>query len=222
MNPESDAPSTEPLHLTPVSVVVREYGPWPDAEKVGGVTYDGQHVWLATGKALIAVDAATGAVVRTLPVLADAGTAFDGKHLFQLVSGRIQKLDRDTGEVLASIPAPDHASGLAWAEGSLWVGSYRGREIHQLDPDSGQVLRRIVSDRFVTGVTWTNGELWHATLEDDRSELRRVDTQSGRVLERIAMPEGVVVSGLESDGADAFFCGAGPNPKVRLMRRPKR
>jgi hypothetical protein len=36
------------------------------------------------------------------------------------------------------------------------------------------------------------------------------------------MPEGVGVSGLESDGADQFFCGGGSSGKIRAVRRPGR
>jgi hypothetical protein len=35
------------------------------------------------------------------------------------------------------------------------------------------------------------------------------------------MPAGVGVSGLESDGADTFFCGGGASAKLRVVRRPK-
>jgi glutamine cyclotransferase len=122
---------------------------------------------------------------------------------------------------LATIAAPtDDSSGLAWADGSLWVGAYRNRKIHQVDPASGAVLRTIDSDRFVTGVTWVDGELWHGTWEGDASELRRVDPASGEVRERLEMPAGAGVSGLESDGADRFFCGGGTRATLRVVRRP--
>ena len=125
--------------------------------------------------------------------------------------------------MLATIPAPAGGdSGLAWAEGTLWVGQYRNRKIHQIDPQTGAVLRTIESNRFVTGVTWVDGELWHGTWEGDASEVRRVDPQSGKVLERLEMPPGVAVSGLESDGGDRLFCGGGSSGKVRVVRRPKR
>jgi glutamine cyclotransferase len=126
--------------------------------------------------------------------------------------------------VLASIPAPGGGgdSGLAWAEGSLWVGVYRERKIHQIDPETGKVLRTIQSNRFVTGVTWVDGELWHGTWEADESDLRRIDPQTGQVLETIEMPDGIAVSGLESNGSDRFFCGGGNSGKVRAVRRPKR
>ncbi|TAM47592.1 MAG: hypothetical protein EPN61_04430 [Burkholderiaceae bacterium] len=203
--------------------IVREYGPFPGAGSVAGVTHDGQRVWAATGAALIAFDPASGETTRTLDVGCDAGTAFDGKHLYQIAEARIDKIDPASGKVVASIPAPGHGSdsGLAWAEGSLWVGQYRDRKVHQIDPKTGAVLRSIESNRFVTGVTWVDGELWHATWEGDESELRRIDPHSGAVLERLAMPQGTNVSGLESDGADLFYCGAGSSAKVRAVRRPK-
>src|SRR6476646_739245 len=204
--------------------IVREYGPFPGADRVGGVTYDGHDVWIAAGDKLIAFDPASGKTLRSIDVAAHAGTAFDGQHLFQLAEDRIQKIDPKTGRVLATIPAPGHGgdSGLTWAEGTLWVGQYRDRKIHQIDPATGAILRTIESNRFVTGVTWVEGELWHATWEGEESELRRVDPETGEVLERIEMPTGVNVSGLESDGGDQFFCGGEKSGKVRAVRRPRR
>ena len=204
--------------------IIREYGPFPGVENIGGVTYDGQYVWFASGDRLNAVDPASGTAQRSLDVAAHAGTAFDGRHLFQIAEDRIQKIDPQTGSVLATIPAPGGGgdSGLAWAEGSLWVGHYRERKIHQIDPETGAVIRTIESNRFVTGVTWVDGELWHATWEGDESELRRIDPGTGEVLESLDMPAGMGVSGLESDGGDRFFCGGGNSAKVRAVRRPKR
>ena len=204
--------------------IVREYGPFAGAQTVHGVSHDGRNVWAATGERLVAFDPASGEPTRTLELACDAGTAFDGKHLYQIAEARIDKIDPVTGQVLASIPAPGHGydSGLTWAEGSLWVGEYRDRKIHQIDPDTGAVLRTIESNRFVTGVTWVDGELWHGTWEADESEIRCVDPQSGAVLERLQMPRGTGVSGLEWDGADLFYAGGGDSGTVRAVRRPKR
>ena len=203
--------------------VIREYGPFPNAERVHGVSYDGRHVWFASGEKLNAFDPSSGKAFRSIDVAADAGTAFDGQHLFQIAEDRIQKVDPETGTVISSIPAPPGSnSGLAWAEGTLWVGRYRDRKIYQLDPETGEILRTIESNRFVTGVTWVDGELWHATWEGDDSDLRRVDPRTGEVLERLEMPAGMGVSGLESDGGDRFFCGGGSTGKVRAVRRPRR
>jgi glutamine cyclotransferase len=204
--------------------IIREYGPFPGVDKVAGVTYDGRQVWFASGDKLNALDPASGNTVRSIDVAAHAGTAFDGRHLFQIAEDRIQKIDPVTGRVLGTIPAPAGGgdSGLAWAEGSLWVGHYRERKIHQIDPETGAVLRSIESNRFVTGVSWVDGELWHATWEGDESELRRIDPRTGEVLEALEMPAGANVSGLESDGADRFYCGGGDTGKVRAVRRPRR
>ena len=201
--------------------ILSEYGPFPDVDRVNGVTFDGRHVWFASGDRLNALDPASGQTARSIDIAAHAGTAFDGQHLFQIAEDRIQKIDPDTGRVLATIPAPGGGdSGLAWAEGTLWVGQYRERKIHQVDPDTGAILRTIESNRFVTGVSWVDGELWHGTWEADESELRRVNPDTGEVLEQLAMPPGVGVSGLESDGGDRFFCGDGGNGRVRAVRRP--
>jgi glutamine cyclotransferase len=204
--------------------IVREYGPFPGVDHIHGVTYDGRQVWFATGDKLNALDPDSGEALRSIDVVAHAGTAFDGQHLFQIAEDRIQKIDPESGRVIATIPAPGGGadSGLAWAEGSLWVGQYRERKIHQIDPQTGAILRTIESNRFVTGVTWVDGELWHGTWEGDESELRRIDPRTGEVLERLAMPSGVGVSGLESDGGDRLFCGGGNSGKLRAVRRPKR
>ena len=204
--------------------IVREYGPFPGTDRVHGVTCDGRLVWYAAGDSLNAIDPESGHVVRSIDVAAHAGTAFDGQYLFQLAEDRIQKIDPHSGRVVASIPAPGGGgdSGLAWAEGTLWVGQYRERRIHQVDPDTGAILRTIESNRFVTGVTWVDGELWHGTWEGDESDVRRVDPGTGDVLERIEMPTGAGVSGLEADGGDRFYCGGGGSGTVRAIRRPTR
>ena len=201
--------------------IVREYA-FDGVDAVAGVTHDGQHVWAATGNALLAFDPASGATTRRIEQPCDAGTAFDGKHFWQIAEKRIAKIDAASGRVLGSIPAPGNggASGLAWAEGSLWVGQHRDRRIHQVDPASGAIVRTIESDRFVTGVTWVDGQLWHGTWEGEDSELRRIDPADGTVLERLEMPPGTGVSGLESDGGDLFYCGGGGSGKVRAVRRP--
>ena len=208
---------------TRAAEIVREYGPFDGADHIHGVTRDGQRVWAATGSRLVAFDPESGQATRTLDCASDAGTAFDGTHLYQIAEARIDQIDPATGTVLASIPAPGGGrdSGLAWAEGSLWVGQYRDRKIHRIDPETGAILRTIESNRFVTGVTWVDGELWHGTWDGDESDIRRIDPASGVVLERLEMPPGSGVSGMESDGAGLFYCGGGPSGKVRAVRRPK-
>ncbi|WP_298728588.1 PQQ-binding-like beta-propeller repeat protein [uncultured Ferrovibrio sp.] len=204
--------------------IIREYGPFPGIETVHGLTFDGRNVWFASGDKVIALDPDSGQTMRAIEVPADAGTAFDGQYLFQIAEKVIQKIDPKNGKVLATIPAPGNGcdSGLAWAEGTLWVGEYQARKIHQIDPETGAVLRSIESNRFVTGVTWVDGELWHGTWEGDESELRRIDPQTGKVMESIGMPAGTGVSGLEADGRDRFYCGGGRSGKVRAVRRPHR
>jgi len=207
---------------TSTAKILREYGPFEGVDTVHGLTFDGQHVWFATGGALKALDTKSGTAGRSIDVAAAAGTAFDGKYLFQIANGHIQKIDPTTGSVVATIPAPSHdgCSGLAWAEGSLWVGQYRDRLIHQVDPETGKVLRTIASNRYVTGVTWVDGEFWHGTWEEGASDLRRLDPETGEVLETIEMPPETAVSGLESNGEDRFFCGGSSSGLIKVVAWP--
>lgn len=200
--------------------IIREYGPFPGIDAVHGVSFDGSRIWLASGDKLNALDPTSGKLAQTLDITADAGTAFDGQYLYQIAGDSICKIDPSNGRQLATIPVPDRGcSGLAWAEGSLWVGGYQNRRIHRLDPNTGEVISTIESNRFVTGVTWLDGELWHGTWEENESELRRVDHHTGNVLESIHMPPDVGVSGLESNGRDRFYCGGGNSGKVRVALR---
>ena len=204
--------------------IVREFGPFADAPLVHGVTFDGKHVWFAAGGALRAFDPASGKDVRVIDVASHAGTAFDGRYFYQIADALIQKVDPVTGAVISTIPSPGKGldSGLTWAEGTLWVGQYRDKKIHQIDPQTGAILRTVESDRFVTGVTWVDGEFWHGTWEGEQSDIRRIDPETGKVLTRLTLPEGVGVTGLESDGANLFYAGGGPSGKVCAVRRPKR
>jgi outer membrane protein assembly factor BamB len=219
----SDRSDTDDARVEPAEIV-REYGPFPGAGRIHGVSHDGERVWFAASNKLHALDPASGQLVRVLEAACDAGTAFDGKHLFQIASGRINKIDPETGRVIASIPAPGHGddAGLAWADGSLWVGQHHARTIYQIDPETGAIRRTIESNRFVTGVTWVDGELWHGTWEGGASEVRRVDPESGEVLARLELTCGAYVTGLESDGRDLLYCGGGDSGKVRAVRRPRR
>ena len=213
-----ESPTEEPAQI------VREYGPFPGVRQVHGVSFDGSLVWFASGEKLQAFEPVSGRVVRALDVTCDAGTAFDGRHLFQIAGDRIHKIDPVTGAILSTIPAPGggRASGLAFGEGTLWVGRYDDRKIHQIDPGTGAILRTIDSNRFVTGVTWVDGELWHGTWEGDDADIRRVDPETGKVLTRLAMPRGTAVSGLESDQGDLFYAGDGKSGRVRAVRKPRR
>jgi hypothetical protein len=223
VSPGQGGVNAPPPPAAQAAEIVCEFGPFPGVDNVSGVSYDGQQVWLATGDKLNAFDPASGKMLRSIGVPARAGTAFDGQHLYQIGGGRIQKIDPETGRVLSTIPTPgDSCSGLAWAEETLWVGLYEERKIAQIDPETGAVLHTIESTGFVTGVTWVDGELWHGTWDDTGSELRRIDPRTGEVLEKLEMPPGVGVSGLESDGQDHFFCGGGSSGKLRVVRRPKR
>ena len=204
--------------------IVREYGPFAGVEQVEASPFDGRHVWFASGDRLNAVDPASGEIVRSIDVAAHAGTAFDGKHLFQIAEDRIQKIDPASG----TRARHDSGSGQWRRFGTrLGRGLAVGRAVPGPQDPSGRSRdgrgpahdriqarrhRRQLGRRRALARTW----------EGEESELRRIDPQTGKVLERIVMPPGTGVSGLESDGGDRFFCGGGKSGKVRAVRRPRK
>jgi len=203
--------------------ILREYGPFAGVDQVHGVTFDGRHVWFASGERLNAFDPASGEVVHSIGVAGHAGTAFDGRHLYQLAGDRIHKIDPQMGRVLATILAPgDGCWGSPGPKGrSGWGSIGTGRSIKSI-PKQGRFFAPSSLTASSPGVTWIDGELWHGTWEDEESDLRRVEPRTGAVLERLELPRGMAVSGLESDGGDRFFCGGGTSGKIRAVRRPRR
>ncbi len=166
------------------------------------------------------MDAHKGTTLRTIDIEADAGTAFDGKHLYQIAGERIQKVDPQTGRVVDAIPAPPGLLGPGLGRRLPVGGTISRTQDSSAGSGTGKVLRTIESDRFVTGVTWLDGELWHGTWEDDASDLRQIDVETGAVITQLEMPAGTGVSGLESDGRELFYCGGGASGKIRVVRRP--
>ena len=201
---------------TQAAEIVREYGPFEGTDRVAGVTHDGERVWAATGTALVAFDPESGVPARRLTRPCDAGTAFDGRYLYQLAEARIDKIDPASGDVVASIPAPGQGgdSGLAWAEGSLWVGHYRERKIHQIDPETGAIRRSIESQplRHRRDLGGRRALARHLGRRSERHPPHR-PRRRHRAAACLQMPAGTwCVSGLESDGAE---------PLLR-RRRPQR
>lgn len=202
-----------------VAEIVREHRPL-DGAGIHGVTFDGTLVWFARNDELVAFDPEREQVVRRLSVPgASAGTAFDGEHLYQLARGEILVLRPEDGRIVRRLPAPGKGqdSGMAWADGYLWVGQYADAKIHKVDARTGELVKTLSSDRFVTGVSCVDGELWHGVM-DDRGpcELRRL-AQDGTVEETLTVP-GARLAGMERTADGRFWC-AGEQGTLRLVRR---
>jgi hypothetical protein len=202
-----------------VAEIVREHQPLDDA-RIHGVTFDGKLVWFARDDELVAFDPQSETVVRRFSVPgANAGTAFDGEHLYQLARGEILVLRPEDGHIVRRLPAPGKGqdSGMAWADGYLWVGQYADAKIHKVDARSGEIVKTLASDRFVTGVSCVDGELWHGVMEDGKPcELRRL-APDGAVAEVLTVPV-TRLAGVEGTGDGRFWC-AGEQGRLRLVRR---
>ncbi|MFZ6183754.1 glutamine cyclotransferase [Nannocystis pusilla] len=209
----------QPPAPTHAAEVAREYV--PDGEgQIHGVTFDGKSVWFARDDEVVAFDPLSGDIVRRIAVPgADAGTAWDGEHLYQLAKGEILVIDPSDGQIVRRLPAPGKGedSGMAWADGYLWVGQCYGARIHKVDAATGEVVKTLTSDRFVTGVTCIDGQLWHGAAGDDRpAELRRL-AADGTPEEVLSVPV-AMIAGVEAAGDGSFWC-AGERGKLRLVRR---
>lgn len=204
-----------------VATIVREYQPIDD-RPIHGVTFDGTWVWFARDDELVAFDPSTAQVVRRFVVPgANAGTAFDGEHLYQLARGQILVIRPDDGRIVRTLPAPGKGrdSGMAYADGHLWVGQYDDARIHKIDARTGELVKTLSSDRFVTGVTCIDGALWHAASTDGKpSELRRL-AADGAVEETVAVPVDVI-SGIEGVPGGELWCG-GERGTLRRIRAPR-
>jgi hypothetical protein len=202
--------------------VVQVFNPCGDDAPIHGVTFDGKRVWFARNDELLAFDPLSEKIVHRLDVPgARAGTAFDGEHLYQLAQGQILVVDPSSGAVLRKIPAPgkEQDSGLAYADGHLWVGQYRDSKIVKIDAKTGEIVKTLTSDRFVTGVSCVDGELWHAVIGgDQKAELRHLRSD-GSVEEAVAVPVDFI-SGMDRTKSGDFWCGA--KGELRLVRKKSR
>jgi outer membrane protein assembly factor BamB len=201
--------------------IVREYFPLGEGH-IHGVTYDGKLVWFARDDELVAFDPESEKVVHRYPVPgASAGTAFDGKHLYQIAGDEIVVVDPADGTLVRRFPTPAKGmnSGMAWADGYLWIGQFREARIQKVDATTGEIVKTLASDRFVTGVSCVDGALWHAASYDEEpSELRRL-AADGTVEETLRFPvEGI--AGIEGKSDGEFWCG-GSKGALRLIRKKR-
>lgn len=199
--------------------IERELRPFAEGD-VHGVTFDGALVWFARNDELVALDPNSEQVVRRLPLPgADAGTAFDGEHLYQIAGFDILVVRPSDGRVLRTLRSPTkaHPSGLAYADGHLFIGEYRELRIHKVDAETGELVKTLKSDRFVTGVTCVDGALWHGVSGGGQPpELRRLAADG--TIEETLRVDVEHVSGVEATGDGAFWCG-GERGTLRRVRR---
>lgn len=201
--------------------VVREYVP-VDEKPIHGVTFDGNLVWFARDDELVAFDPKAEKVVQRYAIdSVQAGTAFDGTHIYQLAKGEILVIEPKGGKVVRKLPAPGKGedSGMAYADGYLWVGQYSGKKIHKVDAKTGEIVKTLASDRFVTGVSVFDGALWHGVMGEGKTpELRRL-ASDGTVEESVSVPV-EKLAGVEQTAAGDFWC-AGEKGRLRFVRQRK-
>jgi outer membrane protein assembly factor BamB len=223
----SDKTRSLPLAPTVRELALEELG------HIHGVTVDGDgNLWFGHGKEsrLSCVEPGTGRLLHSYPgIRATAGTAFDGSHIWQIAGDRIVRVEPETGKIVQSLatPAGVHCSGMAWVPGALWIGDYSGKRLVKVSLETGDVVKELSSDRFVTGIEWIGGALWHGAWERPTTEgddvgarLRRLDAESGKVLQEVAVEGNWQISGTGVDSAGRLWCGGGARGGIRAVRLP--
>ena len=123
-------------------------GPQPN-----GVSSDGTHVWVTNynsdsgngGTTVTELDAATGAVVNTIPVASDglAGASSDGIHVWvtNYYSDTVTELDAATGAVVNTIPVASDGLAGASSDGThVWVTNIGGGTVTELNALTTQTI----------------------------------------------------------------------------------
>ena len=96
----------------------------------------------------------------------DGGLATDGEFVYAIVdtgdgTDRIVRIDPESEDVVASYDMPfDYGSGLAIADGSLWVSSFQAGEVAEIDLDGSGTVDRFGVTGSPAGVAYMNGSLW--------------------------------------------------------------
>ena len=192
-----------------------------------GATFDGGRLWLASGRYLLHVIPDSGRVFddfETFPEI--GGLAFDGRHVWQRSRGRLEQLDVRTGLARRQVaPGFESVVGIACIESDLLVLHASGRRLARIGVrqhafgDEAVVLGE--SEPFTSqawGLAWAGGDLWSATA----GALVRIDPLSARVLERLALPDGVRVLDLTADDEGRLWCVDGETRTVRVFALPLR
>ena len=111
-----------------------------------------------------------------------------------LMPGRLVKTMRITG-----LPGSVRITGIAVADGKVWVHGSRGQErapvLASLDPVTGRSLGQIRLEKpFRPGscITWKNGLLWG--FSRDGSRLVGIDVETGAASRSFSLPAGVTSS----------------------------
>src|SRR6266545_4375875 len=151
--------------------IVREYGPFPGAPHVHGVSFDGRHLFQIADDRIHKIDPATGRILSTIPAPGggrDSGLTWAEGTLWvgQYRDRKIHQIDAQTGAILRTIESNRFVTGVTWVDGELWHGTWEGddADIRRVDPDTGEVLTRLTMPEgtAVSGLESDQRDLFYA------------------------------------------------------------
>lgn len=196
------------------------------AADVGGLAYDGRHVWAAdTLGRITEIDAKRGVAVGSLTLdefyLA---LAFDGRHLWAAASaGSVPLLEVDPAsrKVVHRVRNPGVVGSLTYEHGRLWVSEldlFSRGALHSAVWEFG-VARRTVIRRV--GVPPYGGPAWSVfdgkhlwVVLQDTGKVLEIDAASGRKLALIHA--GKALGGIAFDGKHVWVASGGTNSLTEI------
>ncbi len=195
-----------------------------EGEHLCGLTWLEGLLWYSDSglDEILAVDAASGEVVRRLPcpgVRTGLSAAADGTRLVQVVGPdkRLRALDLDTGQTLEESPNPrpgGELCGLCDTAAGLWMGYQHPPVLDLRSHSDHKPILSIEVAEDVADITVADRFVVFANHPDAR--LNVVDPDAGRIVDTIQVDGGP--TGLTWDGSRLWYCdyGAGRLRPVEL------
>jgi outer membrane protein assembly factor BamB len=125
-----------------------------------GTAFDGKHLYQIGEDKIRKVDPKTGRVVATLATPGmtkdNSGLAWEAGTLWvgQYKGRAIHQIDATTGKVLKTLRSDRFVTGVSFADGELWHGSWEDdtKELRRVDPATGRVLDTLEMPAGVSGL----------------------------------------------------------------------
>jgi hypothetical protein len=166
-----------------------------------GASFDGAHVWVASGVNLFKIRAADAAILGPFP-LSDSPSrfAFDGIHVWATLPGpgRVAKVRASDGVLLGSFAVGDSPIAIAFDGSSLWVGNRGSSSLTRLRPNDGAALATVPLPAPPNDVLFDGTFLWVALGDATVAKL----TGDGSIVG--AFPVGTAPTALAFDGAHVW------------------
>lgn len=75
-------------------------------------------------------------------------------------SGTVALIDPSSRAIVSKLTVPGEASGLLFADGSLWASVYNVDEVVRIDPAQAKIVRTVQAGIRPRDLAFANGSIW--------------------------------------------------------------